>query len=322
LSLLRFNRGQSVRTDSSQTPNTMCIIIVKQKEQTMSREIAKTSARLNPHGLGIVWLDTFEVTYHQSKDYGILLTDRPFIAHFRYATIGAIGRSNMHPFVCGVQKDEQLMMNGTIQGLGNAKTCDTKILANQLGLRPRQDWKSELEQFDCRFVTINTRTRTFQMYNRQDWHFRDGIWYSKPNVLQDNLVAVYGTLKKGYSNYHRHLSSAKFVGSGVTKDRYPLLIQGLPYMVEHKGIGYNVDVDIFKVSDNTLHDLDMLEGHPTWYTRKQIPIATKEGKVLTCWVYFNPKQVNADSDMHKTYLQNVGFQSSKWEDVELLLNDF
>lgn len=300
----------------------MCIIIVKQKEQTMSREIAKTSARLNPHGLGIVWLDTFEVTYHQSKDYGILLTDRPFIAHFRYATIGAIGRSNMHPFVCGVQKDEQLMMNGTIQGLGNAKTCDTKILANQLGLRPRQDWKSELEQFDCRFVTINTRTRTFQMYNRQDWHFRDGIWYSKPNVLQDNLVAVYGTLKKGYSNYHRHLSSAKFVGSGVTKDRYPLLIQGLPYMVEHKGIGYNVDVDIFKVSDNTLHDLDMLEGHPTWYTRKQIPIATKEGKVLTCWVYFNPKQVNADSDMHKTYLQNVGFQSSKWEDVGLLLNDF
>ena len=300
----------------------MCIIIVKQKEQTMSREIAKTSARLNPHGLGIVWLDTFEVTYHQSKDYGILLTDRPFIAHFRYATIGAIGRSNMHPFVCGVQKDEQLMMNGTIQGLGNAKTCDTKILANQLGLRPRQDWKSELEQFDCRFVTINTRTRTFQMYNRQDWHFRDGIWYSKPNVLQDNLVAVYGTLKKGYSNYHRYLSSAKFVGSGVTKDRYPLLIQGLPYMVEHKGIGYNVDVDIFKVSDNTLHDLDMLEGHPTWYNRKQIPIATKEGKVLTCWVYFNPKQVNADSDMHKTYLQNVGFQSSKWEDVELLLNDF
>ena len=84
------------------------------------------------------------------------------------------------------------------------------------------------------------------MYNRQDWHFREGIWYSKPNVLQDNLVAVYGTLKKGYSNYHRHLSSAKFVGSGVTKDRYPLLIQGLPYMVEHKGIGYNVDVDVFK----------------------------------------------------------------------------
>ena len=36
----------------------MCVIIVKQKEQEISKEIAKTSARLNPHGLGIVWLDT------------------------------------------------------------------------------------------------------------------------------------------------------------------------------------------------------------------------------------------------------------------------
>ena len=298
----------------------MCIIIVKQKEQEMSREIVKTSARLNPHGLGIVWLDTYEVSYHRSQDYGILLTDRPFIAHFRYATVGAIGRDNMHPFVCGVQKDELLMMNGTIKGLGNAKTCDTKILANQLGLRPRQTWKSELEQFDCRFVTINKRNRTFQMYNKSDWHFRDGIWYSKPNVLQDNLVAVYGTLKKGYSNYHRHLSSAKFVGSGVTKNKYPLLIQGLPYMVDQKGEGHNVEVDIFKVSDATLGSLDMLEGHPRWYVRKETPIITG-GRTLTCWLYFNPKEVHAHSQMHKTYLQNVGFQSSKWEDVESLLNE-
>ena len=54
----------------------MCVIIIKQKEQMMSREIAKTSARINPHGLGIIWLDTYEVTYHKSKDYGVLLTDR------------------------------------------------------------------------------------------------------------------------------------------------------------------------------------------------------------------------------------------------------
>ena len=99
----------------------MCVIIIKQKKQMMSREIAKTSARINPHGLGIVWLDTFEITYHESKDYGLLLTDRPFIAHFRYATVGAVNRENMHPFQCGVQKDEWLMMNGTIKGMGYAQ---------------------------------------------------------------------------------------------------------------------------------------------------------------------------------------------------------
>jgi gamma-glutamylaminecyclotransferase len=158
------------------------------------------------------------------------------------------------------------------------------------------------------------------MYNKSDWHFRDGIWYSKPNVLQDNLVAVYGTLKKGYSNYHRHLSSAKFVGSGVTKNKYPLLIQGLPYMVDQKGEGHNVEVDIFKVSDATLGSLDMLEGHPRWYVRKEIPIFT-DGRILTCWLYFNPKEIHSHSQMYKRYVQNVGFQSSKWEDVESLLNE-
>lgn len=285
----------------------MCVIIVKQKEKMMSREIAKTSARINPHGLGIIWLDTFEVSYHDSKDYNILLTERPFIAHFRYATVGAINRENTHPFVCGNNKDEYLMMNGTIKGLGNTKMCDSKVLANQLGLRPRQSWKSELEQFDCRFVTVNTRTRSFQMYNRDDWHYKDGIWYSKANVLETNLIAVYGTLKLNYSNYHRYLRSSKFLGSGNTVDKYPLLIEGLPYMVDKKGVGHNVDVHIFKVSDDTLRNIDMLEGHPKWYKRRKVDIRMSGGnrKVLSCWLYFNPKHIDKHTEMHEAYTQNT-----------------
>ena len=307
----------------------MCVIIIKQKEQMMSREIAKTSARINPHGLGIIWLDTYEVTYHKSKDYGVLLTDRPFIAHFRYATVGAINRENTHPFVCGIQKDEYLMMNGTIKGLGNAQMCDSRVLANQLGLRPRHTWKEEIEQFDCRFVTVNVRNRSFQMYNRADWHYKDGIWYSKANVLQENIIAVYGTLKKGYSNYHSYLTSSKFVGSGETKDRYPLLIQGLPYMVEQKGLGHNVEVDVFKVSDNTLRNLDALEGHPKWYIRKEIPILIN-GKIINCWVYFNPKKITEDTKMHETYTQHSyrnfysgskkgTYTPSLWDDMESII---
>ena len=37
----------------------MCVIIIKQKDNVMSKEVAKTSSRINPHGLGIIWLDTF-----------------------------------------------------------------------------------------------------------------------------------------------------------------------------------------------------------------------------------------------------------------------
>ena len=286
----------------------MCVIIIKQKEQMMSREVAKTSARINPHGLGIVWLDTFEVTYHKSKDYNVLLTERPFIAHFRYATIGAVNRENTHPFQCGKNKDEWLMMNGTIRGMGNAQMCDSKVLAIALGQMPRQTWKKELSKYECRFVAVNTRNRSFQIFNKHLYTYKDGIWYSKANVLQENLIAVYGTLKKGYSNYNTYLRTAKYVGSGVTADKYPLIIEGLPYMVNEKGVGHDVEVDVFKVDNMSFKMIDRLEGHPKWYKRKEIPIKLKDGRRLTCWLYFNPKKITEHTELHESYEQNYSLK--------------
>lgn len=279
----------------------MCVIIVKQNKNKMPIDVAKTSSKINPHGLGVIWLDTYEVSHHTSKEYKILDTDRPFIAHFRYATIGEVGRDNTHPFRCGKNKAEWLMMNGTIRGLGDAKKCDSRVLAEQIGDEPRQNWKKVLEQYESRFVTINTRNRTFQMYNKDMWVQKDGIWYSKDNVLQDNLVAVYGTLKKGESNYYSYLTDSKRVGKGKTKDKYPLIIKGLPYLIDDIGVGHNVEVDIFKVTDETLARLDVLEGHPNWYQRKQVPIKTEKGKELMCWVYFNIAEKVNGQKMHKTF---------------------
>jgi len=294
----------------------MCVIIIKQKGKLLPKEVAKTSGRINPHGLGVIWLDTFEVTYHKSTEHKVLDTERPFIAHFRYATIGAVGKENTHPFRCGANRNEWLMMNGTIFGLGNAKKSDSRVLAEAIGEMPRHTWKKELEKYESRFVTINTRNRTYQIYNRDLWTQRDGIWYSKGNVLEDNLVAVYGTLKKGYSNYNRFLMSSKHVGKGKTEDKYPLLIRGLPYLIEQKGFGYNVEVDVFKVSDAKVKELDALEGHPHWYCRKQIPIKMKDGSVLTCWVYFNIAEKYNGQEVHKSYTQTFSFvkqaETKKW----------
>ena len=280
----------------------MCVIIIKQTGKQLPQEVAKTSSRINPHGLGVIWLDTFEVTYHKSNEYKVLFTDRPFIAHFRYATIGAVNKYNTHPFVCGDNKQEWLMMNGTIRGLGNAFKSDSRVLAESLGRIPRHKWKKELEQYECRFVTVNTHSRTFQIYNKHLWTQRDGVWFSKANVLEDNLVAVYGTLKKGYNNYNRYLTGSKHVGAGKTKEKYPLVIKGLPYLIEERGKGYNVSVDVFKVSDPVLSELDKLEGHPNWYKRKQIPVVVK-GKELTCWIYFNIKETSVGNMLHTSYVQ-------------------
>jgi gamma-glutamylcyclotransferase (GGCT)/AIG2-like uncharacterized protein YtfP len=135
------------------------------------------------------------------------------------------------------------------------------------------------------------------------WVQRDGVWYSKDNVLEDHLVAVYGTLKKGNSNYYNYLTGARFISKGHTNDKYPLVIDGLPYLIEKKGMGHNVEVDVFKVSDTKLKELDRLEGHPTWYCRKQVEINTGK-RILTCWIYFNLKELDGSKELHKTYTQS------------------
>ena len=372
----------------------MCIIIIKQKRNKISQQVLKNSARKNPHGLGIVWLDTFKVSYHGSKDYKKLNTTRPFIAHFRYATIGKICKENTHPFKCGKKHNELLMMNGTISELGNKNMTDTQDLAIKLGKIERHVWKQKLAQYSLvRFVSINTRNRTFQIYNKHLWTHKDKVWYSKDNVfttyktpsyisrwagnvgigttapsefvfenhnefedefdwknesnvcvqcandlmydeseLSENkyycvscdksfskeqvmdftqfdtpkyegnkeLVAVYGTLKRGFGNHRNFLQDQEFVGSGTTQDRYPLIVKGLPFLLNEKGKGHNVEVDVFNVDMPTLESLDALENHPTWYRRKEINILLN-GSAKKCWIYFNITEQSKGEKYHKTF---------------------
>jgi gamma-glutamylaminecyclotransferase len=290
----------------------MCVIIIKKEGLRLPKNVAKTSSVMNPHGLGIMWLDTFKPTFHRSNEYKILNTDRPFIAHFRYATVGAVGKHNTHPFQCGPNKAEWLMMNGTIRGLGDDKTCDSRVLAENIGYKPRHMWADELSKHQCRFVTINTTKRSYEVYNKSLWTIKDEIWYSKDNVLDEELVAVYGTLKMGYSNYWHYLSSSRYVDSGRTLNKYPLIIKGLPYLLDDVSKGHNVEVDIFAVSESTLEKLDRLEGHPNWYRRKKIPIRVGH-RILSCWIYFNmSEKATPDTVMHKRYTQDKS-RYTKWD---------
>ncbi|UOF82491.1 gamma-glutamyl cyclotransferase [Caudoviricetes sp.] len=284
----------------------MCVIIIKQKKNhVVTRQTLERAGTINPDGLGIVWLDDYSISYHKSKDWAVLDTPRPYIAHFRYATKGKVGRSNTHPFQCGEVKHEFLMHNGTIAGLGTHEVCDSRMLAEAIGKTPRHTWEQALAEYESRFVTINTHKRSFQIYNKQLWSKKDGVWYSKDNVLLDNYVAVYGTLKVGNSNYYSYLSDkddAHYVGGGTTKDMYPLIAEGLPYLGSTKGIGHNVEVDVFAVNSATMKRLDSLEGHPNWYCRKEIPIMV-EGKEVMCWIYFNDTVDYTNKEYLKTYEQ-------------------
>lgn len=113
------------------------------------------------------------------------------------------------------------------------------------------------------------------------------------NVLDmDIAIAVYGTLKSGYGNNFL-IEDATFVGKGKTTDKYPLIIRqgGLPFLLNKKDQGYNVEVEVYLVNKKILRRLDILEGHPEWYRRREISVTIDEiDTPLTAWIYFGPSE--------------------------------
>lgn len=104
------------------------------------------------------------------------------------------------------------------------------------------------------------------------------------DISTDNiLLAVYGTLKKGFHN-HYFLKSSEFIGKGVTKDEYTMTKSSIPFVNETGSTP--IKVEVYKISPITLSNIDLLEGHPNWYNRKEVKIKIDD-KLISAWLYFN-----------------------------------
>lgn len=96
------------------------------------------------------------------------------------------------------------------------------------------------------------------------------------------LVAVYGTLKKNYSNHHLISDSrtAEYKGVDTTEgilthlDKYPGAVRVK---------AGSIRIEVYSVDKECLDRLDHLEGHPRFFQRH--PIDTVYGKA---WMYFVP----------------------------------
>lgn len=102
------------------------------------------------------------------------------------------------------------------------------------------------------------------------------------------LVAVYGTLKKGYGNHDLlSRSDAEYVGEGLTGSRYNMYsMGGFPSValvdVDSPAPKTRVSVEVYNLTD--IAPLDRLEGYPAFYNRTEIPVRV-EGKYIMCWIY-------------------------------------
>jgi gamma-glutamylaminecyclotransferase len=98
-------------------------------------------------------------------------------------------------------------------------------------------------------------------------------------------VFVYGTLMSGFGN-NILLNGSKFIGNGVTKNKYTMRSRGIPFVNEYNKTS-NIKGEVYEVSHRTLRSLDALEGHPDWYYRKEIDIELEDGDDVKADIYFN-----------------------------------
>jgi len=78
------------------------------------------------------------------------------------------------------------------------------------------------------------------------------------------------------------------LGKGLTKEKYAMYGDGIPFLVETEPV-VNITGELYMVDQTTFEILDILEGHPKWYKRKQVDIVV-DGLEHKAWVYFNDKQ--------------------------------
>jgi len=118
------------------------------------------------------------------------------------------------------------------------------------------------------------------------------------------LVAVYGTLKRGFGN-HRvlEMDNGEYVGTGRTVKPWTMYGgHGFPRVVEQeRSDGVGVHVELFECPD--VSNMDMLEGHPRFFERKEVEVAiyndTEIQEVVTAWMYFHPPISNSHAELQE-----------------------
>jgi len=115
------------------------------------------------------------------------------------------------------------------------------------------------------------------------------------------LVAVYGTLKRGYGNHRvMEMDGGTFVAEALTVQPYKMYGgYGFPRVVDElRDDNIQVTVEVFECED--VKHMDRLEGHPHFFERKEIDVYVPgmDGEeVMTAWMYFHPPISNGNAEL-------------------------
>jgi gamma-glutamylcyclotransferase (GGCT)/AIG2-like uncharacterized protein YtfP len=99
-------------------------------------------------------------------------------------------------------------------------------------------------------------------------------------------VFVYGTLKRGFSNWRALLAErSTFLGEAVSVAADFAMLDGSFPRLLRRPHGHPVFGELFEVDRKTLQRLDRLENHPMWYQRQRRRFRKADGATVQAWVY-------------------------------------
>ena len=116
-------------------------------------------------------------------------------------------------------------------------------------------------------------------------------------MSNENLVLVYGSLKRGYYNHDviafdfENRSRNKgydYLGDTKTVDKFTMYDLGSFPAISFDENGKQVKGELYAVDDATFNLIDILEGYPDHYNRIEVNL---ENTDVRAWIYFyeNPE---------------------------------
>ena len=134
-------------------------------------------------------MDKDEMMFHMSEA-------KPYVAHARFMTAGKVCKENIHLFEQG---DWLIAMNGTISGFADKAANDTRLALEILKTIPRKKDKiAFMKKWEARFLCINRKTK--EVVRTGKWIEKEGVQYSKNNVLQSFQKSTYSYSDYGYGS--------------------------------------------------------------------------------------------------------------------------
>lgn len=126
-------------------------------------------------------------------------------------------------------------------------------------------------------------------------------------LLTDKLF-VYGTLKKDFSN-HNYLKSAKYLYDAFTLTKFQMLNLGYyPALIKDED-GYSIKGEVYRITENILKNIDILEGYPDFYTRELI---TTNMSNFMVYIYYLKNNLN---NYNKDYVKPIkGQKYLEWRE--------